>query len=177
MVIEPLNDRHNRVAFSCGKSKLDRYLHEVAHQAKRKGLAAVFVAIDPKRPTEILGYYTLSSFMISGLEIPNVLRRQRKLPAHHVGAVLLGRLAVASNMQSKGIGTLLVSDALWRAYSVCGEVAATCVAVDAVDSDGVAFYASLEFVRVDPQNFRLVIMMDTIGVLMGGVLDRSKDAM
>src|SRR5579862_1149434 len=118
MIIEPLDVSHNRLAFTCGNDNLDRYLHETAHQAMRKGLAAIWVAIEPEDPAKILGYYSLSSYVILGLDIPEATRKKRKLPVREVAATLLGRLAVAWQVQSKGIGELLLSDALKRAHAV-----------------------------------------------------------
>ena len=104
MRIEPLCIEHNRLAFTCGNDKLDRYLHEIAHQAKRKGTAATFVAIDSENPGVIMGYYSLSNYVISGIEIPDFARRRQGLPKHSVGATLLGRLAVSISAQGRGVG-------------------------------------------------------------------------
>jgi ribosomal protein S18 acetylase RimI-like enzyme len=170
MVIEPISDLHNRLAFSCGNDKLDRYLQENARQAKRKGLAVTFVATDPKAdPSRILGYYSLSSFMIQGLDIPEVVRKVRGLPAHQVSATLLGRLAVAKTAQRRGIGTMLVADALKRAYMVSGDVASVAVVVDAIEKDAVAFYEAFGFMPTEKDDLRLVLMMDTIAKLLPGV--------
>lgn len=178
VVIEPLNPEvHNRLAFSCGNEKLDRFLHELAHQAKRKGLAATFVAVDDAEPTKILGYYSLSSYMVdAGTDLPFELRRQRKLPTHLVGATLLGRLAVATPFQGRGLGTHLLVNALKRAYTVCGDVASVCVVVDAIDAEGVGFYEPFGFVRIAPESLRLVLMMDTIAELLPNVSTTTAEA-
>jgi len=42
--IEPLGEKHNRAAFSCGVEALDSYLHKQAGQDARKRAAAPFVA-------------------------------------------------------------------------------------------------------------------------------------
>ncbi|MGA2395777.1 MAG: GNAT family N-acetyltransferase [Candidatus Lustribacter sp.] len=170
MVIEPMSSNHNRLAFACGNDKLDRYIHETAHQTKRKGLAATFVAIDLQAdPTKILGYYSLSNFVIEGLDIPEVVRKARKLPAHSVGATLLGRLAVAKGMQGKGIGQMLIADALKRAYLVSVDVGSVAVVVDSIDANGAAWYQHFGFIPTINDELRLVLMMDTIGQLLPGV--------
>jgi GNAT superfamily N-acetyltransferase len=170
MVIEPISSNHNRLAFTCGNNKLDRYIHQTAHQARRKGLAATFVAIDPQvDPTQILGYYSLSNFVIEGLDIPEVVRKARKLPVHLVGATLLGRLAVAKGLQGKGIGHVLIADALKRAYIVSAEVGSVAVVVDAIDANGADWYRQFGFMPMINDDLRLVLMMDTIGRLLPGV--------
>jgi GNAT superfamily N-acetyltransferase len=166
MVIEPIAPGHNRMAFTSGNEKLDRYIHENAHQAKRKGLAVTFVATDPANdPSRILGYYALSNFLIDGLDIPETVRKSRRLPGHCVGATLLGRLAVDRTAQGRGVGTRLVADALKRAYRVSAEVGSTAVVVDAIDERAAAFYSQLGFTRMRNDDLRLVLMMDTIAQL------------
>lgn len=173
MVIEPIAQKHNRYAFTCGNDKLDRYIQENAHQAKRKGLAVTFVATDPDSdPSQILGYYSLSSFLIHGLDIPDTVRNARKLPGHDVGATLLGRLAVAKTAQRQGIGRHLVADALKRAYMVSGDVGSVAVVVDAIDEEGIPFYEQFGFMSMLKGDLRLVLMMDTIAALLPGVPNR-----
>jgi GNAT superfamily N-acetyltransferase len=170
MIIEAISQNHNRLAFVCGNDKLDRYLHETAHQAKRKGLAAIFVAIDPKADaTKILGYYSLSSFVIEGLDIPELARKARKLPPHAVGGTLLGRLAVAKGLQGKGIGHRLIADALKRAYMVSADVRSVGVVVDSIGSNGARWYRQYGFMPMINDDLRLAMMMDTIGQLLSGV--------
>ncbi|HVA33480.1 MAG TPA: GNAT family N-acetyltransferase, partial [Candidatus Baltobacteraceae bacterium] len=77
MLVEPLNSRHERAAFTCGNARLDRYLREAALQAKEKALTAPFVAVRPDEPARVLGYYTLSACTISGVVIPDALRKRR----------------------------------------------------------------------------------------------------
>ena len=170
MVIEPISPNHNRLAFVCGNDKLDRYIHETAQQAKRKGLAAIFVAIDPKADaTKILGYYSLSSFAIEGLHISELARKARKLPPHAVGATLLGRLAVAKGLQRKGIGHRLIANALKRAYVVSADVGSVGVVVDSIDANGARWYQQYGFMPMINDDLRLVLLMDTIGQLLPGI--------
>lgn len=169
MIIEPLGPQHNRFGFSCGNDKLDRYLHEVAGQANKKKTAATFVAVDEDKPSEILGYYSLSSYSISGLQIPDVLRKKRGLPTHTVGATLLQRLAVAERAQGRGIGPKLLANALQRSYRVSGDIASTCVVVDAIEPDKVSFYEKFGFEQVETNSLKLVLMMDTVAQLMPSV--------
>lgn len=169
MIIEPLGPQHNRFGFSCGNDKLDRYLHEIAGQANKKNTAATFVAVNDDNASDILGYYSLSSYSISGLEIPDVLRKKRGLPAHTVGATLLQRLAVAEHAQGRGIGPKLLVNALQRSYRVSGDVASTCVVVDAIEPEKVSFYEKYGFVQVELNSLKLVVMMDTIAQIMPAV--------
>jgi ribosomal protein S18 acetylase RimI-like enzyme len=128
--IEPLADRHNRVAFSCGAEALDRYLQKQAGQDVAKHAAAVFV-ITPDGET-VDGSYTLSGHVISLADLPtDVTRRLPRYPS--VPTTLLGRLAVSLNFRGRKIGELLLLEN-------SREVAAAVVAVDAKDERAREFY-------------------------------------
>lgn len=43
LVFELLGKQHDRMAFSCGKESLDRYLHASALRDQSSGIARVFV--------------------------------------------------------------------------------------------------------------------------------------
>jgi len=67
--IELLAPHHDRVTFSCGNEQLDRYLHLVATQDKKKNIAIPYVIFDRDRQT-IIGYYTLSMSGINLEQLP-----------------------------------------------------------------------------------------------------------
>jgi predicted N-acetyltransferase YhbS len=64
----------------------------------------------------------------------------RGLPAYPIGMVLLARLAVDASEQGKGMGALLLAEALRKAIAAGDAAAARFVVVDAVDDAAVAFY-------------------------------------
>lgn len=57
-VLDP--NQHQRHSFTCGVAALDDYLHRLALQQSKKGLAAVRVLVDSQAPQKILGFCTLS---------------------------------------------------------------------------------------------------------------------
>jgi hypothetical protein len=61
LVIEPLNSMHSRPDFQCGVTSLDNYLKKQAKQDVKRRISRVFVAITPKSPATVVGYYTLST--------------------------------------------------------------------------------------------------------------------
>src|SRR4051794_37498933 len=129
--IEPLGPQHDRAAFSCGVSELDRYLREQAGQERRKDVAAVFVLrlVDTD---QVAGYYTLSATSIEPLSLPTALaRRMPRYPT--VPALLVGRLAVDQRFQGQGIGRALLMSALARSLGLRGQLGAIGVVVDAKD--------------------------------------------
>lgn len=80
--------------------------------------ARTFLLVDGKR---IVGYFSLTMGSVLRADAPPKL--VRGLPAYPVGMVLLARLAVDEREQGKGLGALILADALRKAV-VAGEAAA-----------------------------------------------------
>lgn len=157
--IEPLGDRHNRAAFSCGVEALDRYLRKQAGQDVSKRAAAIFV-ITPDG-TNVAGFYSLSTHLVNLADLPE--KFGKKLPRYpNVPATLLGRLAVSENFRGQGIGELLLLDALRRALENTREVASAVVVVDAKDENARRFYLRHDFMPLPTQPNRLFYPMETI---------------
>ncbi|WP_037586014.1 GNAT family N-acetyltransferase [Stenoxybacter acetivorans] len=138
LIIEPLAKQHKRTDFDCGVPALNRYLAKQAGQDIKRSISRVFVAVSADCPETILGYYTLSSLSIDLSELPESL--VRKLPHHPIPAALLGRLAISTQVQGKGIGKLLLADALKRILAVSRELAIYALVVDAIDEAAGQFY-------------------------------------
>jgi GNAT superfamily N-acetyltransferase len=152
--IQPLSEKHDRSAFSCGDEALDRYLREQAGQDRRRHLSAVFVLIDTETSL-VAGYYTLSACQVEPHSLP--VQLARRLPRRPVPATLIGRLAVDLRYRGRGLGRSLLADALLRAATVSLEVASIAVIVDAKDEAARAFYEHHGFRRFVDEPFRLYL--------------------
>src|SRR5271156_584684 len=110
-----LNDAHDRAGFTCGVESLDRYLKTQAGQDVRRKANAVFVLGLETERERVLGYYTLCAMTISQGEVPEAARKH--VPRHPlVSCTLIGRLAVAKDRQGQRLGSILLADALQRAF-------------------------------------------------------------
>jgi predicted GNAT family N-acyltransferase len=157
--IEPLGPQHDRAAFSSGSAALDQYLKTQAGQAVAKNLAAVFI-LTPDGKT-ILGYFTLSAFSVNFSEIPEQLAK-KLTKMGEVPATLLGRLARSLDEKGKGIGEILLVDALKKALLNSATVASWAVVVDAKDDNASAFYKRFGFVEFPNTPKRLFLPMQSI---------------
>jgi len=158
-VIEPLGTQHDRAAFSCGVAALDTYLHKQAGQDARRRAAVVFVVTPDGRT--IAGYYTLSQYAISLDAVPDQLAK--KLPKYPlIPATLVGRLAVSAAFRGKGLGEMLLMDALYRSLGVSRQLASVGVVVDAKDDPAVAFYRKYGFLELPKIPKRLFLPMATV---------------
>src|SRR5258708_25504756 len=99
-------------------------------QDARKRAAAPFVATTDGQT--IAGYYTLSQFAIGLDAIPEeVAKRLPKYPM--VSATLLGRLAVSTEFRARGLGEILLMDALHRSLDSSKQIASAGGIVDPND--------------------------------------------
>jgi GNAT superfamily N-acetyltransferase len=159
---ENLNSNHRRKEFSCGKEMLDNYLQKQANQNIKKKLAACFILND--ETNLIRGYYTLSNNSIPQNLIPNEF--QKKLPKSYtlIPTTLLGRLAVDKRFQSKGVGKLLLIDALKRSYEISKSIGSFAVIVDPIDKESEDFYDKFGFIKL-PDSGKMFLPMKTIKTL------------
>lgn len=114
----------------------------------------------------IQAYYTLSNNSIPLEFIPEVFRK--KLPKSYSGlpTTLIGRLAVDKKFQGKGIGKLLLIDALKRSYHASKTIASYAVVVDPVDSEAVSFYEKYGFIKL-PDSGKMFLPMK----ILSGIFD------
>ncbi|MDH5382287.1 MAG: GNAT family N-acetyltransferase [Cyclobacteriaceae bacterium] len=157
---EPLDSRHNRNNFSCGKDLLDNYFLRQAKQDVKRKLSACFVLID-RETDRISGYYTLSSSSISNDLIPDSFKE--KLPKSYLSipTILLGRLAIDRDFQGKGIGKILLIDSLKRCFDTSDSIGAFAVIVDPLDKEAERFYKKYGFIKL-PDSGKMFLPMKTI---------------
>jgi len=157
LVIEPLNQHHKRAAFFCGIETLDRYLKRQANQDIKRRVSRVFVVRSRQDRTRVMGYYTLSTLSIDLSVLPEKLAK--KLPKNPIPAALIGRLAVNLYAQGKGIGKMLLSNAIKRTLAVGTEFAIYAVVVDAINEEAESFYMQYGFAHLASEGKRLFLAL------------------
>lgn len=162
-LFEALTKRHDRADFQCASQPLNMYLQQLARKDAERHIAAAFVMVEESAPTKIIGYYTLSAFAVEVDELPEA--QQKKLPRYpRLPATLLGRLA--RDERHLGTGTLLLMDALARAYRQSGQVASLAVVADAKDDAALKFYRRFGFANLGNHANRVFLPMGTIAKLI-----------
>jgi predicted GNAT family N-acyltransferase len=163
--IEALASHHHRDGFSCGVDSLDRYLWTQAGQDVRRKANGVFILVEADEPTVVLGYYTLCATSLQQGAVPVAARKG--LPRYPlVSATLVGRMAVSITRRGERLGTILLADAVRRAYASAETVGSSMLVVDAIDERATRFYAGAGFIPL-PDSLRLVLPMHTIQRLLG----------
>lgn len=160
IIIEPLNKNHKRSAFDCGIESLDDYLRYRASQDIKRHVSRVFIACGPQDKTKVLGYYTLSTLSIDLSVLPEKIAK--KLPRHPIPAALIGRLAVDTSMQDKGIGKMLLANAIKRTQAVSDEIAIYAMVVDAINETAVSFYRHYGFFHIADGSKRLFLPLKSL---------------
>lgn len=155
-VTEALRRDHPRDAFVSGVAALDSYLRELALQDVKRRVAGCFAAV--AGDGEIAGFYTLAATHVPMDALPPEIAT--KLPRYPViPAILMGRLAVASRHQGKGLGSALVADAAIRTSSL--GIGAFALVVDAKDEAAAAFHQANGFAPIPNEARRLFLPIAT----------------
>jgi len=158
MQVQALAGDHDRQGFDCGRQELNDWLRQVARQHQDKGLSKTFVALranaGEEAPIRISGYYALTLAELENRHLPEAWRK--KLP-RRIPGVRLGRLAVDRQYQGKGLGELLLVDALTRAQRIYAEAGGIGLFVDALDEQAAGYYRNFGF-EASPDNPLLLFL-------------------
>ena len=155
MIIEPLSSAHDRSSFDCGEPSLNTYLRQYARQNDEKGLGRTYIAVEPGQ-TRVEGYYTISTGAVTFEQVPE------KLPRYPIPVVHLGRLAVDLRSQGKGLGEILLIDALKRVALASEQLGIYAVEVRALNDSARRFYLKYGFTPLLDDELHLYLSMKTI---------------
>jgi len=153
--IRPLDASTHTANFQCGREALDNYIRRYASQDVRRNVARVFVASPENDPLQLAGFFTLSAGSVSCSSLPASLAR--KLPHYPVPVALIGRLAVDSKFQGKGLGSILLADACQKVSQASSVLAVAGIIVDAKDDEASAFYKHFGFIQLQGQADRMML--------------------
>jgi hypothetical protein len=154
---ERLSAEHDRSAFACEHVALTDYLLKFAGQNERSDIAACFVALVPSS-ARILGYYTISAHALLASELST--EQKKGLPTYdRVPAFLIGRLARDIMTKGKGLGELLLIDAMVRLCAI--EAAGRLIVVDPIDEKATEFYRRYGFSPLGLGTTRLFLPIQT----------------
>lgn len=132
----------------------------------RRKANAVFVLVPEEVSQTIAGYFTLCALGLAPGVIPEPARKH--IPKYPViSATLIGRLAVSSYFQQRGLGGVLLAKALLKAYENASVVGSSMVVVDAINAGAVKFYEAHGFIKL-PESMRLILPMSTVARLVKG---------
>jgi len=163
IILEPLGKQHDRSKFACGEAELDDWFRRRAGQDERRNIARVFVAVDSD--LGVVGFHSLSSFKLDVDDLSEEITR--KLPRYDgIPAALIGRLARDIRVHGKGVGELLVADAVRRILSAAQSLAVFAIMVDAKDERAATFYERFGFRRFPLRPNRLFLLASSAAMAL-----------
>ncbi|MFZ5558960.1 MAG: GNAT family N-acetyltransferase [Pseudomonadota bacterium] len=152
--IEPLAGHHDRSGFSCGQPELDDWFRRRASQDEKRNVARVFVAVDDE--LGVVGFYSLSSYTLTLTDLPQEVAK--KLPRYNaIPGALIGRLARDVRARGRGVGELLLADAVRRILGAGRSLAVFAIVVDAKDETAADFYRGFGFRPFPSRPLRLFL--------------------
>jgi len=154
-VIEKLSTSHDLTRFDCGNEALNIWLKRFAWTNVQNDSARVYVL--HRHDRIVLGYYALTAGSIGREEAPP--RISKGLAAHPIGVAVMGRLAVDSSQQRKGLGITMLQDALMRIEQAGETIAIRAVLVQAISESARDFYLRFGFSQCPVDELRLMLLM------------------
>ena len=152
--IEKLRREHDLSLFHCGNPALTNWLRKFAWTNQQADSAKTYVAVAEDR---VVGYYALTTGSVHKHESPE--RIVKGLANHPVGVILLARLAVDHTQQGKGLGKVLLFDALMRAEKAADIIGVRAVLVHAIDDAARRFYEYFNFDASPIDPFQLMLLL------------------
>jgi GNAT superfamily N-acetyltransferase len=136
---EKLDPDHDLFSFESGTPVLDDWLRRRALSNQESGASRTYVVCAGKR---VVGYYALAAGAIVQAE---ATRRTRRNMPNPVPVMVIGRLAIDSRYQGRGLGRALLQDAVLRTMQA-GEIAGIrAMLVHAISEDAKRFYERCGF--------------------------------
>jgi ribosomal protein S18 acetylase RimI-like enzyme len=155
--VQPLAPEHDTSGFDCGSDAQTTWLRRYALQAQRSGTSRVYVATLAGQP-RVVGYHALAAGSVSAEQASS--RVGAGVGRHPVPVVVLTRLGVDVAEQDRGLGRLLVRDALLRVAAAADTIGLRALLVHAESDAARSFYlhlAEFEPSPTDPLHLFLLI--------------------
>ncbi|MCC6124649.1 MAG: GNAT family N-acetyltransferase [Pirellulales bacterium] len=162
--IARLERRHPRSDFHCGKGEVDDWLATRALQHQEKKLSVTRVLLD--RAETIAGFYTLASGQIDFSDLPPDIVKH--LPKRELPVAVLAWLGVNSAHQGRGLGGLLLAQALRDCYEAGKTFAFIAVILDCLDDAAKSFYLKWDFQELPSYPYRMILSANKLEAMMEG---------
>jgi GNAT superfamily N-acetyltransferase len=159
---EPIADRHDLNAFASGEATLDDWLRRRARSNQASGASRTYVIAVQHR---VIGYFTLASGAITLAEAPSRARRNMPDP---IPMTVLGRLAIDQEWQNRGLGRLLLRDAILRTCQAAAIIGVRGLLVHALSPAAKRFYESNGFRESPNRPMTLVVTLQDAIAAAGG---------
>ena len=139
--------------FDSGESSIDDYLRNRALSNHVEGASRCYVTC---RGGRVVGFYALASASVERHTTPGAVRRNMPDP---IPVILLSRLAVDTREQNKGLGKLLLRDAISRSVQAADLIGVRAMLVHAINDGARSFYYAHGFDPSPTDPLHLVLLI------------------
>ena len=146
-----------------GQSSVDRWLKEQALQSQEKRLSSTRVLLDAE--DHVAGYFTLATGQVDFGELPPEMAK--KLPKRALPVAVLAWLGVAQSSQGRGLGTVLLAQALNDCFAAGETFPFVAVLLDCVDAPAKQFYLRWDFRELPGRPMRLFLSARELKAMVG----------
>jgi predicted GNAT family N-acyltransferase len=162
MVISLLNREHDRNSFDCGDPDLNFFIKNLSSSFLKRNLCGIHILQDDNDPCKILGYYAIAPMSVEYEKLPPNIKKKYPPQMQMIPAFLLGKLAVREEAKGKGLGEILLMDALSFIAEESKRPGGAFVMVDAKNENAQSFYKKYGFISFPDNQMRLFLPIKTI---------------
>jgi len=152
-----LQPHHDIDGFDCGDGSLNRWLRERARHNQNQVASRTWVVTDG---VAVAGYYASSAAVVLRADATKRAARNQPDP---LPALLLGRLAVHIDHQSRGLGAALLKHFVLKSIEVAQLIGVRVLLVRAKDARAASFYQHHGFQPSPVDDLTLMAIMTDIG--------------
>lgn len=148
---EKLTASHDLSQFECGEPELDDWLKRRALRNEENGASRTYIVCAGQ---QVVGYYALAVGAVAHTHAPGRVRRNMPDP---VPVMVIGRLAIDTRFQGRGIGSALLCDAILRTLQAAEIAGIRAILVHAISGSAKQFYERCGFIPSPVESMMLMI--------------------
>lgn len=160
---EPLSASHDAGDFRCGSETLDDWLRRRALKNEDAGASRTYVVCAGGK---VRGYYCLAAGSVELTRAPGRVRRNMPDP---LPVMVIGRLAVHSEHQGRGLGLDVLRDAVLRTRQAARIAGIRAILVHALSEDAARFYRKAGFQPSPLDPMTLMVTLADVEAALGPV--------
>jgi len=161
--LEQLRREHPRRRFHSGEQRVDQWLTTKALQQQNKHLSVTKALLD--EAGAIVGYYTLATGQVDFGDLPVELVKQ--LPRRVLPVAVLAWLGIDAKYQGRGLGGVLLAQALRDFWEAGKTFAFVAVILDCINDQAKRFYQHWNFQELPGHPYRLFLSAYRLKAMMG----------
>ena len=138
-------------SFNCREESLNTWLRIKAARNEKSGASRTYIVQTPTGM--VAGYFSLSSSNLCHADVKALFRRNMPNP---IPVILLGRLAVDSRFERKGLGKSMLRTAILYAREASITIGVSALVTESISAEAKKFYLQNGFKEAVPESSLLL---------------------